>query len=415
MKNTYSQGIKNNSIVITSYTLFHPITAYIFGYLAYHLVPPFFSDQGHNWFIIFLDFITILCFGIGVVDGIIFKRIFGGKFFKAKAYREDFNLLLLIFVCLVYSLRIYHYHLVGIYAFLHPYASKCTIFTTMKGILVEPFILLLWYGVVVLKKRCCYYLLFLEFLLILPIMSRSSIFTFFLYGMVVYIFFKGLSRKKLKQFAIISIILISFVALTGQAIHAARSLVYVHRLDSLSDVKFDISMNKAKKFLINRMNIHKNYRLIKGYEDYIANLDLESLKSILPKLLGFEKQYKVRPTSVNYTIGRKIGFHGTKTATAFPRSIILFHMGGILVVALFAVIFGAVFGLLFDIFYLDGNLMFPVFYFPLAWGFLMGGSGGLIGATAFQLLFVLSTYFVPLAIFYILKMIRKIHIVDSTS
>lgn len=412
MKNMHSQNIKNGSIVIKSYILFHPITAYIFGYLIYNFIPPFFSVQGHNWFIILLDFIAILWFGIGVTDGIIFKRVFGGKSFKIKACREDFNLLLLIFLCLIYSLRIYHYNLSGIYSLMHPYASACTTFTTMKGILVTPFILLLWYGVIILKKRCCYYLLFIEFLLIFPGMSRLAILAFFLYGMVVYIFFKGLSRKKLKQFTIISLILICFVGLVGQILQGFRSYTYVQRLDLISDVKFNISISGAKEFLINRVNIHKNYKLIEGYEDYMANLDLEGLKSMLPKLLGYEKQYKVRPTSVSNIAGQEIGFTISKTATEFPRSIILFHMGGggvggVFVVALFAVFFGALFGLLFDIFYSEKNLMFPIFCFPLLFAYLMGGTGRLISETAFQLMLMIFTYFIPITIFYTLKIVRN--------
>jgi hypothetical protein len=180
----------------------------------------------------------------------------------------------------------------------------------------------------------------------------------------------------------------------------------VHKISSLSNVGVSrISAEKAKNFLINRLNIHKNYRLIEGYEDYVARVDLESLKSILPKLLGFAKEYKVRPVSVTSIIGHKIGFIKSKTATGFPRNIILFYMGGWLAIILFSIVFGSIFGLLFDLFYLSGNLLFPAFYFPLAWGFIFN-QNGLIGATAFQMLFVICTYSVPIILFYGLKTMR---------
>jgi hypothetical protein len=237
-------------------------------------------------------------------------------------------------------------------------------------------------------------------------MSRSAIFTFFLCGMVVYVFFKGLPRKKLKQFIITSVVLISLMALAGPNIHAIRSRIYVHKLDDLQNVKIDISAKKAGDFLINRLNIHKNYKLIEGYEGYVAKQDLESLKSILPKLLGFNEEYKVRPTAVSTMVGREIGFHVTKTATAFPRNVILFYMGGWLAVILFSIVLGTIFGLLFDLLYSKGNLIFPVFYFPLAWGFLFG-QGGLIGATAFQLLFAICTYSIPILLIYIFRIVKK--------
>lgn len=390
--------------------LFHPVTAYLIGFLAYHLFPPFFSEQGHNWFIILLDLFAIVFFAVGVANGRILKRIFFGLSFKIKAGPEDFKLMLLIWFCLLFSLRVFHYYEAGIYSLLHPYSTQCHIYTTMKGQLTSPFIILLWYGVVVLKKKYCYLLLFLEFLISFPILSRSFIFMFFLYGIAVYAFVNGLSRKKLKQFTMILLVLFMSLGIIGGCIHAVRSYVYIGELDKIASIQFSdhIGIKKGARFLSRRMNIHGNYKLIEGYEEYIADLDIEGLKSILPKLLGFEKEYKVRPTSAAGIAGRRIGFIKGKTATELPRNIILFHThGGILTIAMFYLIFGALFGLLFEVLYSAKNMLFPIIYFVLLMGHLAGGTGSLIGATAFQVLFSLITFSIPLSIFYTLKMSKN--------
>ena len=389
--------------------LFHPITAYLIGFLAYHLIPPFFSEDGHNWFIILLDLFAIVFFAIGVADGRIFKKICSGSSFKIRAGPEDFKLMLFVWFCLLWSFRAFHWYEAGIYSVLHPYSTQCHIYTTMKGELAAPFAMLLWYGAISLKKRYCYLLLFLEFLIRLPMMSRSFIFFFFLYGMIVYIFNSGLSRRNVIRFGVALLLLFACVGILSGYISAIRGPVLVEkRYDKIANVKFsdNISITKAARFIARRMNTHGGYKLIEGHERYVANQDLESLKSILPKLLGFEKEYRVSPTGVSNDVGRQIGFSNTHSAFVFPRTIILFHMGGFFAIAVFYLLFGALFGVLFNLFYSPKNMLFPMVYLILMLAYLAGGTGSLVGATAFQLLFKFATLFIPLSIFFTLKILK---------
>ena len=391
--------------------LFHPVTAFLIGFLAYHLIPPFFSEDGHNWFVILLDIFAIVFFAIGVGTARIFKTAVFGSSFKIRVGPEDFKLMLFVWFCYLFSLRAFHYYEAGIYSLLHPYSTQCHTYTTMKGQLTDPFNFLLWYGAIALKKRYCFLLLFIEFLIGLPIMSRAFIFYFVVHGMIVYVYINGLSKRMLKRFSISLILLFVTVGLFGGLIHAARSYVYIGQLDKVWDRNIymgkTVSLGNAARFLGQRMNIHGNYKkFIEGHEDYVANRDLESLKSILPKLLGFEKEYKVGP-GISMDIGTALGFAKTHSAFEWPRPIILYHLpGGILAIGIFYMIFGAIFGSLFYILYSSRNLLFPMIYVSMALMWLYGGSASHIGITAFQLLFKFVTLFFPFGIFFCLKMLK---------
>jgi hypothetical protein len=388
--------------------LFHPISFYILGFLVWLFIPPFFVEDGHNWFIIALDIFAMFFFIVGIFNGKILKTLFFGKL-KLKANKSNFNLFLFIFVSLLYLLRAYHYSQVGIFSILHPNASESRIIFTIKSQLVAPYTILLWYGALIAKNKFCKYLLFIEvFITVIPIMSRSSYLYFCLYGISVYVFFNGLTRQYFKRFALLIIGVLVLINTFGPALHNIRSQVYVGNINSLFDQNFLRSDNKSSKFLINRLNLHGNYKLIKGHEKWIAELDYESLKSIPPKLLGFVDDYKVRPVSVSRSVGEIIGFASATTSTAYPRNIILYHLGeGILNVGIFSLILGVILSVLFHLLYSPKNIFFIVFGFPIIFSYAFGNKGALIGAMTFQFIFFMFSCSIPVIIYYLLKFSKK--------
>ncbi|MEW5744475.1 MAG: hypothetical protein AB1805_03400 [Nitrospirota bacterium] len=389
------------------YVLFHPITAYIVGFLAFHLIPPFFSDGGHNWFIIFLDLAGVLFFSVGVVNGVMFKRMSLGATFKIKAMREEFTLLLLAFAVILYPFRIYRVFQEGIYALLHSYSWKyLSKFTTMYELLQAPYILLLWCGVFIVRKRYIFVLLFFEFLLQVASLSKTGVLFFAIYGIAAYAFLNALTMRRIRQFAIIIGVLLLVSIITGQYIHDVRSYAFTRNFDTAGEVEFKVSLTDSLKRFVDRMNTHGNYRFVAGNEEYLAEKDFKALKSIAPKLLGFDREYEVNPITLSYEAGIAVGLIAPsvfKTATEFPRSIFLYSFGGLSAVVLFSILSGAVFGFLFDIFYKSNNLMFIIFFFLLSLGFLVKATGQFVATTVFQLLFGLITFSIPIILFFVMR------------
>jgi hypothetical protein len=389
----------------TRFLLFHPTTAYIVGFLTWMFVPPIFSKHGHNWEIIAIDLVGIFFFVVGAGYGAYLKRVVFGRA-TLQITRSSFDLLILVLAALIFALRIYHFMQDGIYAFLHQYATQSSILVTLKTTMTWPYITLLMTGAIVLKRNYCKVLIAVEVLLfIVPTMSRSYYFFAIFYGCLIYFFFFGVSRRFGAAAALWSAVILVLINIFGPYLHAVRSVTYVRDLDSISSVDFE--EQKSENFLIERLNVHNTYERLAGYERKIAELDYAGFRSILPKLAGFTPDYTVNPLSVSTEAGLMIGYGSEKTATAFPKNWILYHLpAGIFAVIAYTFTLGLLATLTYHLIFSPSNLLFPCLWIQGILGVVFGGQGALLAAEAFQGIFVLFSLVTVALCFFALKGLR---------
>jgi len=392
--------------------IFHPIVIYLVGYMLWYFIPPFFFD-GHNWHIIFLDQIALFFLVIGVsvaqvITGSLTCEHFNFKIVTVKSY----HLWLLSFGVVLYGLRSYQFSQEGIVSVLHAYASKEGLYVSIKGALTLPFLLLVWFGIFVFKLKGNYLLILFELVYAFPSGSKSRFAFVFVSGVLVFVYVYGLSNKRFLQlFFMVPFVLASLV-LYSAVTHDLRTASINNKHSGLDMISFyNADYVKSAKHLGARFNLHSTWKLMDGYEALAADLEVKAMNGLFDRLTLQTDDIENGPGITKLLKRAMFGHVDSKSALVWPRNVILYNVYGlgVLAIGIVHIVLGVISGVLYTLLFRKDmySCLFVFVYIPFAISFLFGADSNITAVLFHVILFFISLS-LPLFVFFLLKMLRRI-------
>jgi hypothetical protein len=396
------------SNILKRYYFFHPLTWYVIGYCIWMLIPPLFDEQGYNSWALISDLIGSLFLFLGFLIGSIFKILLL-KNVKIRIREKKIILIVISCILFIFSVRFLVYQKVGIYAFLHQYSRESSLIDTFAGILNMPYILLLvsliyLYG---LKGKIYIFLFLIECIIfIIPTLSRT-----YLLLPVIFLFFSDIYygkwdlTVKIRQYISPIITVVILLGIIGPYMQGVRSYAYIGEYEKGLDIDFQIEDEKFK-FLLERLNIHRETFNFEPYIQEVAALDSEAIISMTKIFLGVSKDYSIHPTSVSNEVGKWVGY-SSRTSTDIPRNFVLINYEyGILILIIFNFLQGFSLIIFYKIIFDSRNFIFLPLWFLFIWGQMFSGQGAMPSGFIFQNILNILSCILLAGIFSLLSVAR---------
>jgi hypothetical protein len=371
--------------------LVYPPSLCLVAALAYYLIPPIINLETLSPILWWHDFLALIVF---LITYFFLESVIPIKsrlpINKVVSYDIYINYLITL-VIIVNTIRLVLYYKFGLVSFLHNYAFDGGLIDIIKytaSAIMLPFLI---YGWLVFKKKICIIFLMIEIALLLSTFSKVLFFKLVIIYFIVGVLLGYINKKMIIRYILFIFPLFFLLTiLYASASHSYRSAAVESGVTSASFLETKVEFKPLNKIVIglgNRFNLHKNHQVMIGLEEKAAELELISLEQLYLRLTFQSSKLEPAPYW-----GQKLIPVGAKTARVFPRNIILYEIGGIWLITIFA-FFNAIYIFLIKIITLNwvSRSIGIGIYASFGLGYLMGDGGANPAVTIFnQIMFVIT-------------------------